>query len=402
MNADASASPAPADRARVIGVSFLAQMIASGMTTYSFGYFLKPIADEFGASRTAVASGQSIFMLGSAVLLPFVGRMLDTRPVRGSIALGALLTGAGIAGISGIGALWQAALLAGLIALGVSLGGALASSALVVRALPNGRERALGLASVGTSAGGFVFPLLVAPAIDVLGWRGALLVLGAASALLLGAGAWFGVPRALDRPPGRAAARRETEASSLDALRSVDFWAITAAMMLVYGTNTALIGHLPALAADSGLNSARAALLVPALAISSLIGKLGYSAWGDRLDARAPIWLAAGVIAPALALLLAFPRFEVMLGVAVANGLGTGSLLPAWSELVARCFGAVRFAAVLALSRLCSYPLIATGGMIAAYSKDETGSYALAFGGFLVGALAAAFLPFAMRVPPRV
>jgi MFS family permease len=399
------ALPPPSARgteARVIGVSFLAQMIASGMTTYSFGYFLRPIADEFGASRTAVASGQAIFMLGSALLLPVVGRLLDLRPVRGSIASGALLMGAGIAALAQITALWQAALLAGLIALGASLCGSLAASALVVRAIPDRRERALGLASVGTSAGGFVFPLLVVPLIGAFGWRGALAALGSAAALLLGSAAWLGTPREADPPPRGEALRRTGGPSVRGALASRNFWAITLAMMLVYGTNTALIAHLPALAGDSGVSAAQAALLVPALALASLVGKLAYSAVGDRVDARLPIWLAAGALAPALALLLVFPRFEVMLGIAVANGLGTGSLLPAWSGLVARCFGSARFAAVLALSRMCAYPLIAAGGMLAAFSKDVTGSYATGFGGFLVGCLLVAFLPFLMRLPRQV
>ena len=89
-----------------------------------------------------------------------------------------------------------------------------------------------------------------------------------------------------------------------------------------------------------------------------------------RFDPRAPLWLASAVVAPAMVMVLVSPRYEVLLGMALANGLGTGSLLPAWSALVARCFGAVQFAGVMGLSRLCAYPLIATGGLLAALSKE--------------------------------
>jgi MFS family permease len=141
---------------------------------------------------------------------------------------------------------------------------------------------------------------------------------------------------------------------------------------------------------------------VSALAAFSLVGKLLYSAFAERFDPRAPIWLAGAVQVPALLLLVLAPRFEVMLATAAASGLGTGSLLPAWSALVARCFGAPHFAGVMGLSRLAAYPLIATGGVLAALSKDLTGSYDLGFQGFLAASFAVIVLPFLMRVPRRV
>jgi MFS family permease len=395
----------PATRAiglRVIGVSFLAQLVASGVTTYSFGYFLKPITEEFGASRSAVSLGQSIFMLAAAVLLPPVGRLMDARPLRGLIVAGSLLMGAGLAGVSQITALWQAGLLAGAIALGTSLCGSLAGSALVVRAFTEGRQRALGLASLGTSAGGALLPPIAVGLIEAHGWRGALALLGVGSGLLLALTAALAVPMQLDRPAPQDARGAEKGSSWSEVLRSRNFWPITLPMMVIYASNTALIGHLPALASDQGIPAARAALLVPSMALASLAGKLVYAAAADRFDARAPLWLATAVLVPALLLVLIAPRYEFLLAMAVANGLGTGSLLPAWSGLVARCFGTARFAAVMGLSRLCTYPLIATGGLLAGLSKDLTGSYDPVFQGFLAAALLVALLPFRMRIPARV
>jgi MFS family permease len=402
MNDALSVAAPRSTAARVIGVSFLAQMLVSGGTTYMFGYFLTPIADEFGATRSAVASGQSIFMLVAALLLPAVGRVIDARALRGLMLAGALLMGAAMAAVSQAAHLWQAGVLAGLIALGSSLCGSLAANALVVRGFAEGRERALGLASVGTSAGGFVLPLLVTPLIESEGWRSALLVLGLGSGLILAAGAWFGTPPEIDRPLPRSASHGGADYSWGSALRAPNFWAITLAMMIVYGANVALIANLPSYAGDLGIAPGRRAWLVSALAASSLVGKLLYSAFAERFDPRAPIWLAGAVQVPALSFLLLAPRFEVMLATAAASGLGTGSLLPAWSALVARCFGAPHFASVMGLSRLAAYPLIATGGVLAALSKDLTGSYDLGFQGFLSASFAVIALPFLMRLPGRV
>jgi cyanate permease len=327
---------------------------------------------------------------------------MDARPLRGLIVAGALLMGTGLAGVSSITALWQAGLLAGVIALGASLAGSLAGSALVVRAFPVGRERALGLASLGTSAGGALLPPIAAFLIQSSGWRASLAILGASSAALVGLAAWLAIPAEIDRPVARSTARQEPKLSWGAVLRARNFWPITLAMMIVYGSNTALIGHLPALATDHGIPVEKTAWLVSGMALASLAGKLAYAALGNRFDPRTPVWLASAVVAPAMLMMLVSPRYEVLLGVALANGLGTGSLLPAWSALVARCFGAVQFAGVMGLSRLCAYPLIATGGLLAALSKDLTGSYDLVFQGFLAASLLLAGLPLLMRIPERV
>jgi cyanate permease len=403
VNLAAPAAVAQGTELRVVGVSFLAQLVVSGVVTYSFGYFLDPIAREFGAARSAIALGQTIYMSVAALLTPIVGAIIDARPVRGLMVGGALAMGAAIGAASRALELWQAGVLAGVIALGSSLCGTLAGSALVVRAFAAGRERALGLASVGTSAGGVIMPLLAVPLIGALGWRDALWALGAASGLLLAVVAWLGIPPASDRPVLRDTARDGiAKLSALAVLRARNFWPITLSMMVVYGTNTALIANLPALASDLGVAAGRRAWLVSGLAGASLVGKLIYSAFAHRVDARAPVWLASAAMVPALAALLVLPTFPVMLASSIASGLGTGALLPAWSALVARCFDPAQFAGVMGMSRLCAYPLIAGGGALAAFSKDATGSYDAGFLGFLAASALVGLLPFLMRVPQRV
>jgi MFS family permease len=403
VNASAPAATARDTGLRVIGVSFFSQLVTAGVTTYAFGYFLTPIAEDFGTSRSAVALGQTIFMSVAAMLTPLVGAIIDVRPLRGLMAGGALGLAAALAAASRSLELWHGGVLAGVVALGSVLCGTLAGSALVVRVFPAGRERALGLASVGTSAGGVVMPLLAVPLIAALGWRDALLALGIAAGLLLAAVAWLGIPAGSDRPVLRDAAHGGAAKLSVPAvLLSRNFWPITFSMMVVYGTNTALIANLPGLAGDLGVPAGQRAWLVSGLAAASLVGKLIYSAIGHRFDPRAPIWLAGSTMVATLALLVVVPGFPMMLASSVASGLGTGALLPAWSALVARCFGAAQFAGVMGLTRLCAYPLIAGGGALAALSKDVTGSYDAGFLAFLAASALVVLLPFLMRVPQRV
>jgi MFS family permease len=252
---------------------------------------------------------------------------------------------------------------------------------------------------VGTSAGGFLMPLIAGALIARMGWRDALLCLGALGGLLLASAARFGVPARADLPAGSAAPQ---SFSWRGALRAPNFWLITVYMALIYGTNTALITHLPAFARDTGSAVGWSALIASVFALFSLLGKLVYSAVGDRLDVRAPLWLAGAMQAPALLLLLALPSYPVLLVAAAANGLGTGAVLPAWSALIARCFSGASFGRVLGFSRLFAQPVMSMSAVLAGWAHDATGSYQPAFQGFLAASLVVAVLPLLIRVPQRV
>jgi MFS family permease len=402
MNEAASLSPPLAtgsEGARVIGVSFLAQFMVSGLTTYVIGVFLKPVTSELGISRTALSLAMPILAASTALLLPLVGRLVDARPVRPIMVAGALLLGGSLASLSRIESGGQGGLLIVALAAGAALGGSLPASALVVRAFERDPRRALGLASVGTSAGGFLMPVIASALIVRADWREALLLLGGVSAVLLASSAGLGIPANSDRPP-RPDAGRPFEWQG--AMRAWNFWLITGYMTLIYGTNQALIFHLPAFANDAGIPFERAAWLASVLALFSLLGKLVYSAVGNRFDVRAPLWIAGALQAPALLLLIVSPTYPVMLVMAAVNGLGTGAVLPAWSALVARCFDPPSFGRVLGLTRLVAHPLMSISPVLAAWIHGSTGSYQLAFQGFLVAALVVAWLPLLIRVPGRV
>jgi MFS family permease len=395
----APAQVARSDAARVVGVSFVAQFMTAGLTSYIFGLFVIPVTGELGISRGALSAAIPLQIATAALLAPLVGRVVDARPVRRIMLAGALLVGGSLAALSTIGAAWQGGLLLLALAAGTALGGSLPASALLVRTLPHSQRLALGLASVGTSAGGFALPPLAAKLIEQSGWRGALLWLGALGAAVLVASAWLGIPERADRAvrvdPARAFAWRT-------ALGAPSFWLITGYMTLLLGTNVALLAHLPAFARDTGFTANQAAQLASALALSALLGKLVYSAVAERLDVRAPLWLAGVVQAPALALLLAEPSYPVLLATAAINGLGTGAVLPAWSALVARCFDPAAFARVLGLSRLCATPVMSASAVLAGWIHDTTGGYEPAFQVFLASSLVAAALPFLIRVPRRI
>ena len=79
----------------MVAVAFLAQAMSSGCTTYLFGLFVKPVAEEFAAQRGPISLGMSLLTLAQGLIAPFLGIALDRRSIRASMALGALAMGAG-------------------------------------------------------------------------------------------------------------------------------------------------------------------------------------------------------------------------------------------------------------------------------------------------------------------
>jgi len=74
----------------MVAAAVLAQAFSVGFTQYAFPLFLKPVAEEFGASRSQVASGYSGLAVVMAALGPFLGPALDRRSIRAILCAGAL------------------------------------------------------------------------------------------------------------------------------------------------------------------------------------------------------------------------------------------------------------------------------------------------------------------------
>ena len=88
MPAPAAANGALAAAGRVfpgwwmVAAAVLAQAFSIGGTTYSFPLFLKPVAEDFGASRSAIQLGNSGLAVAMAFVGPFLGHALDRRSIR--------------------------------------------------------------------------------------------------------------------------------------------------------------------------------------------------------------------------------------------------------------------------------------------------------------------------------
>ena len=58
----------------MVGITFLTQFVAMGITFYSATFFLVPLQQEFDTGATEVSLIGTAMSIGVAVVSPFVGR----------------------------------------------------------------------------------------------------------------------------------------------------------------------------------------------------------------------------------------------------------------------------------------------------------------------------------------
>ena len=162
---------------RIVSIASPAQAVSTGLTFYVYGLFLAPIEAEFGASRLAATLGLTLLIVVQGCISPLLGRMMDRGSIRAIMAGGALLQALGMLLLSLATAFWQVGLIfASLVAVGSHCFGPLATSTLVAKWFRARRGRALGIAAVGASLGGFVFSPAVAALLYQVGTPGSRVV----------------------------------------------------------------------------------------------------------------------------------------------------------------------------------------------------------------------------------
>ena len=159
---------------RVVAGALVGMVLANGFFTYAFTILVNPIRAEFGASLEQVMYSLTLGTLGGLFLSPVIGIMIDRYSVRHIMSLGGLITVAGLYGMAQAQSLLVFNLTFG-ITMALSLGtmSSMTGSAVVSRWFTGNRGKALGVAAMGTSVGGMLFPALLTFWVESVGWRGA-------------------------------------------------------------------------------------------------------------------------------------------------------------------------------------------------------------------------------------
>jgi MFS family permease len=395
---------------------------------FSFSIFFVPLLEEFRWSRALTAGALSASTMTQGLLAPLAGVAVDRLGPRRVIVSGVVLLGAASMLGATIVTPWQLYLYTGVVgAMGIVALGWVPMGVLLSHWVAERRGRVVGLAFSGMGIGIFVCGPLSQWLIDLLGWRGASLTLGAGALVVLFPVAWFGcrMPAARSADAGGqdwrlargAQAKGEPEAARSEAgsserrgvpgpspregdptlaraLKTRAFWALFAAYCLTPLAVFSVFTHQVAFAVDLGFPRLLVAWIFGLMGLMSSVGRPLFGAVADRFGGALAATVSFGCTAGgALALVAteARPSTTWLVVYAVLFGLGFGARGPIITAIAAELFGGRRFGVIYGALNMGNGIGAAIGPWFGGVVHDLTGTYQAAFlSSVLFSALASA------------
>jgi len=370
------------------------------------GALMQPLSEQFGWSRAEISTGLMILCGCLLALGPVVGMVIDRVGPHRVAVLGLALYAAAFAnlGFAGPGILsWYLAWL--LLGVAYPMVCAVVWTMGVGRCFQVHRGVAFSLALSGTGLATMLAPVIIAAALPVIGWRGALFVL--AGLIFAGLPLVWRYFRPDEVVPAQApgsdpAGRLITGMTTPEILRSLRFWVLCLCVLLVSTAVGTLVMHFQPVMRDAGMSAAATAGYYSLVGIALAIGRLGVGFLLDRFPSR--YVAAVCFVFPGIACLL-LTGFTgtpaVAIAAAVMIGLSYGAEGDIIAFITAEYFGLRRYGFAYAiLLGLYSF-MFGLSSVIAGAVFDAMGSYDAVFR-FLVATLVISGLVVAFLGRPPV
>lgn len=399
----------------VLGTMMAVQAFGFGVYS-SFTFWVNPWMEEFGASRSQIMLALMSTNLAMSLLSPFVGKAMDSIPIRRIVAVGMAIFAVALVLLANTTSIIQVILIyAGLIGLALTLAGIIASQTLMVRWFSRRRGLALGLVSVGGSVGGFLFPPIVAFLEANIGWRTSHMVLAAIAVvvfiplvlLLVRAPAEGVTDREVspDNDPNEAAtitaSQQGPEWTVASVLRSRDFFPLVICLMPLGMTVSIFSSNFGPYSADLGIPAQQASFALSFLAMTMIAGKVLVSMVCDYLDFRAVFAAVVTVLLAAVFILTTSPTYVELMIASLLIGFSAGSFTTLMASIVGRQFGARSFGLVAGMLFFAnSWTVVLLP--LSAWARDNYGTYNSVWWALMAAGLICALFMLRVRPQPRV
>ncbi|MBI2853682.1 MAG: MFS transporter [Chloroflexi bacterium] len=284
----------------VLAACFLIAFYTIGTISFGFTALFEPIAKEFGWSYAQVSLAASLRGMEASLLAPFLGLMVDRWGPRKLIFAGAIVLGLGMIFLSRVNsmAMYYAAFF--IIATGMGAFNSVVLLTAVVNWFHRRAATASGIFVCGYATGGLLVPL-VAALVDALGWRKAMVALGAGTwavviplSLLvrhkpenygyLPDGAAAGMPSAAG--DSKSVQPSEKDFRPKEALKTRAFWHISIAALCMDMVAVAVLIHVMPYLSTVHAGRLESSLMATAIPLTSIIGRLVFGWLGDKVDKR--------------------------------------------------------------------------------------------------------------------
>jgi len=356
---------------------------------FSYGVFLKPLAEDLGQGRGIISSVFSVFMVVSGISGIFMGRIIDKYGTKLPLFVSGSLTAVGFFLCSQIQTVWQLYLYYGIISIGASVIFSL-PLATVQRWFVKRRGLALGITTAGAGAGVLILAPLTAHLISCYDWRFCYVIIGIAVFMIFAASGLVIVPgpelMGL-KPYGKGeggvfqkieAAEEINEWSMRELVHTKAFVLINAIFFFSIMPTYLVTIHICSFATDIGFPKTTAAFILGSIFGFSIPGRVVGGLMAEKIGWVKGFFICCLVCAFMVAWLTMIKGSGLYLFV-IIYGLFFGSRTPMIPGLAGYLFGTKLLAEMLGIINISAFVGGAVGASLAGFIFDKTGSYYIAF-----------------------
>ena len=384
----------------LVAIAFVTMAVGVNART-AFSLLFPAILDEFGWDRGVTAGAFWFGFLVSALVTPFVGRLMDLRGPRPVIELGVVTMGVGLLLASLIHEPWQLYLTLGALAGGgVNCLAYTGQSLYLTNWFVRRRGLALSIAFSGVGIGSITILPWQGWMIGTAGWRSACVWLGILVLALLGPLNLLLKRRPEDlglEPDGMlssGSASTDRAANVVDhawaavdwtlgrALRTRRFWWIAAGYFCGLFSWYAVQVHQTRYLIEIGFAPSEAAWALGSVSLVAIPGQIAFGHLSDRIG-REWVWMIGNVgfviCYVALLLLRDAPTEPLLFAMVLAQGTLGYSLTSVMGAIPAEIFEGRHFGSIFGSVMVAAILGGAAGPWVTGVLYDATGSYSVAF-----------------------
>ncbi|MCB0629886.1 MAG: MFS transporter [Saprospiraceae bacterium] len=351
--------------------------------TFLISLYIPKIEEVFGLSNTALSSLYAIATMASAFSLPWVGRLVDTMPLR-RFSTG-VLVGLAVACVILSVAIHPVLVMLGFFGLRLFGQGLMSHTSIstMARAFAADRGKAISTATLGHPLGEATLPLLIALGIGAWGWRSTLQVSAASLMILVLPFILFllkSQPSDILSPHHLLGTQQQKSKNPFLVMKDRAFWVITPAVFIVGFLNTAIFFYQIKLGNSRSWDPAWVAGSLSVYAVASALSMMGSGPLVDRFTAFRlfPFMLLPYILGVVLLATLQHPLSYPAALVLIAVSNGGGSTIK--NALFAEIFGTEIIGAVRSVFTTVIVFSTALGPLCFGLFLDGGWSYSAVFG----------------------
>jgi len=344
----------------VVATLSLTETVSYGILYYSFTVFVEPIQASLGWSKVEITGAFSMALFISGLMALVMGKWVDQYGARTLMTAGAMLAAVLMGLWASVSSLWAFYVI--WIGFGVAMAAVLyePAFALVVRWFTYGRSQALTTLTFIAGFASVIFIPLAGWLVEAVGWRSALMILGAilgvltipAHAFLLRDAPLQASSKPLETDMSTpnvdetSASHVEISVSAAQAFQRRDFWWLTASFTLSTFVIVGLAVHLVPLLINAGYAATLAAGMAGAIGTVALPGRIIFTPLGARISRHSITAILFVTQAVGLLILSLNQASGAVWLFVFFYGLGFGAISPARAALIAETYGTAAYGTI--------------------------------------------------------